>query len=520
MKESRTVLRQARSILWTALIIAPLLLVMAATPASGSDASEMLYAKGLVAFTSQRWDEAYRFFDDAARSDPNDAAALYYRGLVASKLGRTNEAIRDVGRAAEIQPDLPGAALDLGILYFDASDYEKAGQWLERAYEQPRNRFAAALFLGVLRFRLGDGEGATRFLTDAAKDPALRAAAHYYQALVHLRANETEEGRRLLEQVRDQYPETETGQVAAQYLLKRERAPGLEAEVRPWGVHVHGAFEYDSNVVLAPDDSDIASTRGISDEGDGRFVIGAGGRYRFIDADSLTATASYDFHQSVHFDLTEFDLQGHRVRADVMSRPRLFQYGFSGIYDFYALNYQTYSNEGRFIPWLSLFEGEVAATQVYYGFRVRDFLRRPFDPFLDDYRHAFGLRQHFLLGAVGRVLSVGYQFDDDDPISDDGNEFEHQGHEWDVAVAFKIEDWVDSTAGYLFRLEDYQFPNSRNPSGFRRHDREHGFIIQVARQITESLTVDLHYIGIVNDSNTEPFEYTRHVVSAGLWYRF
>jgi len=490
-------------------------------PAFASARSQVLYSHGLIAFDEKLWEEAHRLFEQAVQADEQDAVAVYYRGLVAARLGKTEAAIRDLENALRMRPELPGAALNLGILYFDAGRYEPAEPWLRKAHDQPRNRFTAALFLGLLNFRTGNNASAAEFFDDAAKDPDLRATARYYGSLALLRQGDVSEARGVLTELEEAAPESEFGQIAAQYLARRKirRAEGAALQGR-WSGYADIGFEYDSNVLLAPNDAGIEATLPIDKKKDGRSVLGFGGRYRLLDDEILQVALSYDFTQSAHFDLTALDLQGHRLRADIQSRPGRVQYGLSGVYDFYLLDYQSFFHEGIVTPRVTWFQGRVSATQAYYRMQGRDFTRRPFDPFRDSINHAFGVRQIFLLGAVERTLTIGYQFDDENTFSDNGDEFDYRGHQMDLELEFGLGRWAEGVAGYSIRYEDYDSPNSRSPSGFRRHDVEHQFVVGIERELSPHVSLGLHYIADLNRSNIENFEYDRHIVSTNLRCRF
>src|SRR6185295_8749529 len=131
------------------------------------------------------------------------------------------------------------------------------------------------------------------------------------------------------------------------------------------------AFEYDSNVNAAPSDS--AYNGSGSGEGDGATVVGAGGGYTLLDTDFGSLRATYDFSQSIHFQLSEFDLQGHRLRLEAASPAGWLSYGLAGTYDFYLLDYQSFYQEILGTPWVAVREGSAAATQLYYTARGRDF---------------------------------------------------------------------------------------------------------------------------------------------------
>lgn len=501
-------------------LLAAVCSVAVACPAALADASsQQMVKKGLAALEAQQFERAYQIFDGAVRVDPGDARAVFYRGLAAARLGHWNLAIQDMQRGLEIQPDLPGGALDLGVAFYEVQQYDSAEQWLNIARRRPEDAASAAQFLALIRYRTGrDGE-ALELFREAERDPRLGPTARYYGALVLLRQGRVKEAREIFTRLKAEAPETEVGKVAADYLQRVFEKGGLsatgEAE-RRWSAHVEAGFEYDSNVVLAPDDSDIKDTRLIDDEGDARFRIGFGGGYRVLDGESVVIDLGYDFYQSVHFSIGDFDLQGHRLHGELRTRPgEWFQFGIAGAYEYYLLDFQSYFQQGTGMPWMTIFEGDTMATQVYYRLRGRDYLEEPFEPFLDGFNNAFGARQFFQLGAPSRVLAVRYQLDVEDPTSNDGEEFGYLGHQLDLEVGLPLWGEARGEAGYALRLADYDEESSR---GDDRQDTRHRFTLRLLQPLSDHLTADLAYVGTINDSNIDPFTYNRHVLSGKLRY--
>ncbi len=534
---------------------AALLLLAAASDASATTRSQQLYAKALIPFHAQRWEEARQLLDEAVAADPNDAVAAYYRGLANARLGFPDKAIKDIEHALAVRPDLQPAVLDLGILYFETGQYPAAQEWLQRAYTQPANRFSAAFFLGLTTLRLGDAKGAQALFAEAAKDPALRQSAQYYQAVAALRAGDTTGGRALLEQVRAGPADTETAQIAKQYLAAPPPVAAAAAAAAPWSVYADGGFGYDSNVTLTPDNVSIAPGKNLVDcyttvdvmgvptcvpldtegEMDGFFAVALGGTYRLFAVDMGQGSIGYNFYQSVHFQTPSFDLQNHEVRLDLSSTHYgMFQFGVSGFYDFYLLDYASFYQQGRGVPWVTLFEGQVAATQVYYQIIGQDFLgsinsppsnpgysvRNPFNPFRDAINNALGLRQFFLLGAPDRYMSIGYQWDNNDPTSRDGTDFAYYDNIFDIRVDFGVFDWARGTVGYAVDLQEYKEPNSRTNFSKRRHDVDNQVVVRFVRDITPYLSADLAYFGVFNISNIPDFQYDRNIVEVGLRLHF
>jgi tetratricopeptide (TPR) repeat protein len=513
--------------------IIALSVVVVGVPAQADVRSHALYARGLIPFNSGQWQQAYRLFDQAVQTDRTDALALYYRGLTQVRLNQTAAAIKDFEQALTLDPSLAHAPLDLGIAYFDTGQFAAAKTWLERAYKQGNERLVCAFFLGVTLYRLGDETAALVFLNEAKADPEVRAAAQYYAGLVLAHRGDTAAARDAFAQVAKDQPQSEIGRAAQQSGVPAEARQPPSAIGRgpqqPWSLYATLGFEYDTNVVIGPSDSAVNAAgttfkaAGISGEGDGRTVIGAGGGYTLLDADIGTLRASYDFYQSIHFRLTDFDLQGHRLRLDAASHPGLLSYGLSGTYDFYALDYQSFFQEVLGTPWLAVAEGSDAATQLYYTVRARDFFRKPYDPARDAIDHAVGLRQFVVLGDVERVVSFGYQFDSEDSLAHGpviARDFDYNAHQLDVGLTADLFGLARGQVAYLFRLEDYQFPNSRANYGVRRHDNEHQISVALEHDLTSALALTCDFVGVINNSNIPDFAYDRDIVSVGLRVHF
>ncbi|MBX3025873.1 tetratricopeptide repeat protein [bacterium] len=493
-----------------------------AAPAVANTRSQQLDAKGLVPFQAKRWQEAQPIFSAALQADPDDAVAAYYLGLTEARLGNRPNAIRDIERALALDPTLKPALLDLGILYFDSGQYPAAQQWLERAYQQPDSRFSAALYLGITRLRLGDPAGALAYLREAQKDPALRQTGQYYEAVALLRDGQTGPGKTLLQEVQAGPGDLQTTQVARQALAGGGAMAVAAGAEKPWSVHANAGFGYDSNNGLVPSSSAAQVGLDTAGEMDGFFRVGAGGSYTVADADIGSAEMGYNIYQSVHFSTPRFDLQSHRLNLTLATplRNGFWQAGVAGIYDFYLLDYQSFYQAGRGTPFVNFYQGDIGATQIFYTFGGQDFFRGPFNPFRDSYINRVGARQMFLLGAVDRFLSLGYTWDNFDPLSRNGTDFAYTDNMFDAAIDFPILDYAQGQVGYLFDLQNYEHPNSRVDYSKRRHDGQNQVVVHLTHAFTEMISADLAYLGVFNHSNISDFEYDRQIIQANVWLQF
>jgi Flp pilus assembly protein TadD len=512
--------RRILGLVWVAVLAA---VALPSVRARANVQSEALYSRGLIAFNSGEWNEAYRLFNEAVQADSTDAVALYYRGLTQARRGDSASAIQDMEHALKLNPSLPHVALDLGIAYFDAGRYAEAKSWLERAHQQGYERLTASFFLGLTFYRLGDDAAAQTYLQEATADPELEAAARFYAGLSLLRQGDTQGARGEMAQVARLQPQSEIGEAAQKYIGGEAVAKPVTGAALPkrWSAFGRLAFQYDSNVVIAPTSSDLQSAIGISRQSDGATVVAAGGDYTLLDTGNVWMQAHYDLYQSIHFQLTKFDLTGQRLRLDIASKAARVSYGFAAIYDLYFLDYQTFFQEGLGTPWVTFAEGTRAATQVYYTLRAQDFFRSPYSPYRDGFDNAFGARQYVNLWRPDAVLGFGYQFDMENTAgSKGGNDFQYKANQFDVDVALPLYSVARAELAYLFRLEDYQFPNSRNDYQFARHDQYNQFAVALVHDLTANLALNLDYILTFDASNIADFDYNRNIVSVGVQVTF
>lgn len=485
-----------------------------------SDKSERLYSKGLADFHAERYAEALALFDQAVAADPNDPYALYYRAVTRARLEQRDGAIADLRRVRELRPELKEAALELGVLLTEAGAYTEALPVLEEARTEPALAANASLFLGVAQLRLGNLAAARESFSVARADPALAVAAHYYQGVITYQERNWSEAERHFSTVVDARPDSAVGREAAQFLriLRKPEAPRYQ-------LYAGAGYQYDSNVVLAPSDDDLRVSAGISDEEDSRFTLDAGANVVLWRAERWQLLGGYEFFQSLHLELDDFNIQDHQPGLQLAIDAGRFSLGVVGQYDYFFLKDDSFLSQAIALPWLSLPEGQLGRAEIYYRMRRRDFLKRPFSGVRDAFNHSPGVRQLFFLGAQERFVSVGYRFDREDPVrdTDDANQFAYDGHEVSLGLGWTLPAKVRSDVVYSYRRETYpgnshSDPNS--PPGKGRLDKVHEIIVAFRRPIHDHLNVTAAYFGTVNNSNDEPFEYNRHIGSLAVEVRF
>jgi tetratricopeptide (TPR) repeat protein len=491
--------------------------------AAASEASERLYSRGLVELHADRPRKSLTFFDRAVAADPNDPYALYYRGVARGRAGDREGAITDLRAALAIQPGLSQASADLGMLLVESGRYEEALPYLEGAEAVGPTGDRAALLRGVALLRLRRMEEARASFIRAERDPAIAPTARYYQGVTAYQLQDWAAAETHFRSVAETQTDSEIGREAQRYL----DSMGTQ-RVRPYKLYAEAGFQYDSNVCLLPDDgtSSCGAFGSGGNEQDGRAVFTLGGLYAPILTDRGYIAVGYEFFQSLHFDLNEFDLQDHRpsLQAAVIRGPVLF--GVYGRYDYYLRDTHSSLQEGNVIPWLTVRQGNFGRIELFYRMRERDFRDDDFQH-RDGFNHSTGGAQYVYLGSDERWVGVGYRFDAENPLSNDApsKQFSYDGNEVNTHVRWLWPRDISTFLGYAFRYEQYDGKSTvvNNQNSFRRRDKEHHvtFLAEVPINryigVEPYIAVALGYFGTFNNSNkNDPFEYTRNIASLSL----
>ena len=507
--------------------------------AAASEQSDRLTSLGLVEFHAGKFTEALDHFDRAVQADSGDAYARYYRAVTRGRRSDFAGAVDDLRIVVVARPDLTQAALELGVALVQTGKYEEALPWLKQAQWDAASEAQASLFLGLAQLRLGQRENAREnFRRAAARDPALANTLRYYEGVIDYEEGNFLGARRHFTYVANAIPGTDMGREAAAFLsrIRQGEAPTHE---------VYGAlaFQYDSNVVIAPSNEAVKQTFGVSRQSDGDMAINVGGTYVPWRADRLELRLGYDFYQSLYFDLTQFDLQDHGPSLQLAGDLGRVRFGLLGRYDYYLLESTSFLQQATAFPWVTILDGEIGRTELYYRMRRRDFKEAAFWP-SDGFNHAAGVRQFFYLDSADRYLSVGYQFDSQVQVvsgrlgangspSTPGNLFTfakglgYNGNEANADVGWLFPRDVSAEVSYAYRHEQYAEesaqsaePDFISPPGNRRVDREHLIAAALRKGLTDSLTVTAAFLADINKSNDSRFEYERYVGSLGLELRY
>jgi tetratricopeptide (TPR) repeat protein len=520
-------------------VVATLALLLLPLAARANEASQALAARALIALHEGRTAEARALLDDAVAADPDDAEVRYQRGVLRSRADDAAGAVEDLERALALRPYFPVAALELGIAQLDAGNPSEAEAPLLQAQQVPALDAQASFYLALAQVRLGRLDAARTNLARARQgDPSLATAIQYYEGVIAFRERDYDAAETSFAAVQRDRPDSAIGREAEQYLT-------VIAETRTADFSAFGtmALEYDSNVTLGPGQTIPGS---VSGQGDWRASLDGGARWTPLRWGGASLSVSYEFFQSLQFQLTSYNLQDHRPAVQLQYDVDWVSFGVLGRYDYYLLGGDTYLSEFTAFPWVTLREEGFGRTEIYARIQPRNFWG-DYDVLNGIYSFA-GARQFLDLGNASRQLWIGYQLGFTSPENSDDVEvaFERDQYQYgslaaEAGIRSPLPFDIYGELAYRYERQSYaaasgcfpSTPSAPNPGCLpgqplppgltRRADNDHRVILSLERplyEVWDHLSVVLAYFGTFNDSNKSVFQYNRNIGSLALQVRY
>lgn len=417
--------------------------LVAASCANASEQSELLTAKGELAYAQGRTDEAVALLERAVAADPRDALAENALGHVLLALGRRDAAAAAFARALAIDPTLQSASIGLS-----------------------RARGELAPTAGAERRNWTVGE--------IGRLPSVRS----------------------------------------------------ELDAKRWGFSVTTGFQYDSNVKVLPDGQ---AGDGLGDRNDVGWVAAFRAQYNLIERENFLLRGEYELYQSLHLDISDFDFRAQqpRLTASYALTPNLW-IGTQGGYNYYSLGDNTYEGEPYVLPFVSYLEGTWGMSQVLYRWSERTYFSAPFTGVRSGPTQTVDASQTFFLSG-DRYATVGFDWTNENPDATTcaqappvgkcrafGNDWQFSAYQGYLALGSPIPLGAYVDFLYLFRWDDYRWPNSFANFTKTREDYGNYLYVGITRPITEHISAAVTYYGTFNPSNIPDFQYTRNVVSTLL----
>ena len=517
------------SVVWSACVLGCSLALLLPSLGQASEQAELEYAKGIVEYGKGNYLEALEHFRAVVDLAPDEAHARFYLGLTQSRLGDFSAAIPQLEKALQLDPSLQYVHYHLGLSYFQEQRYPEALGELQRATQFDPHNATAQFYQGYTLYQLKRyREALAPFERTIALDSALALSAQYYRGLTLFALESDTQARAAFEAAQATDPTSTIGQNAARYL---EALKARERDRRLWQVEGSASLQYDSNVILEP------NAIAISRQADGKTVYNVIGRAFATRTSALQVGAEYDFFQSLHFTLHDFDIRSHtfglfgRAKFD----PVTLRLGVN--YNITDLDNARFSESLTLWPSATMQQTQSLFALVSLQYRSENYFNDVLagqDPAVrgrDGWNVRTGFNQFWLFNNKRSYARLSYHYDTQ---RSDGSDWDYNGHEVGLGVQTPL--WAGITLdvhGAYYRF-NYQSVNSfscctdaRGGLGILdsndtqvRTDNRYTAGIALSRDLGPYLTLSAGYVYTRNQSNVAFFDYRRNLVTLAISGRF
>jgi tetratricopeptide (TPR) repeat protein len=495
------------------------LLLGLASPGEARAADEGLVMRSQAAELAAKGhcDQALPLLERARALSPEDPGAALLQGECLLQARRYADAIPPLEDANRLDLSSAEAAFYLGMAQYHAGNPEAADQALARAEELASDDAEIALYRGLALLDQARSDEATeRFYRASRIDPGgAGPMASYYAGLAEQSAGRRQEAEVALRRVSELAPGTEWDR-QARAALAGAAAP-RSYRLRRWLV-LQAGLGYDSNVGLVG--TDVAQPDFLSHEADGRGEWGIQGGHELFRTEQWGGGVLANYDGNAYFRESDFDLA--YVGAGAWVDRTLGESTWLRLQPLFGAIFYDYDDYLRFYGFRAdAFHGfgAAGAGDLWVRYAYDDFLY-PIPgatPALRDARN-----------RDGDAIWTGY--DHSYPLTSttelQGGPFFHyydsKGREYDF---WGVGGWIGVTQQLPWQLSgeisgSYANDRYRHASTFLfpgekiEDRRDDVWIVQalLERPIAKRVIASLRWTYINDDSNTDVFNYDRHVV--------
>jgi hypothetical protein len=301
--------------------------------------------------------------------------------------------------------------------------------------------------------------------------------------------------------------------VAILTLFAASLAGGAQAQQKRWTVTGSIGFEVDDNVGV----DEVDNNTSLPDEA---LLIELGGTYKPQFGDSYGLELGYDFSQSVHEDLDDFDLQTHSLSASVEREIAPWDLGFTYLYSRSLLGGDDFLGIHSLTPTLGRSLTDRWYVSLRYGLQVKDFIQNRNDA-RDAVNNGLTFDNFVFFDQSRSFISAGYRIEDENT---DGDEFDYIGHFLHVRAKVRLPikqlQSFNPTMrlGYQFSKKD--FSNNTPSIGAERDDERMTFSGAFSLDLTDKVNTELAFETIEAVSNLASADFNETIVTIKVGVKY
>lgn len=274
-----------------------------------------------------------------------------------------------------------------------------------------------------------------------------------------------------------------------------------------FSLSIGGGAEYDSNITV--DAQDLTTN-----EGDVAFLVEGDVGYKFGDTDTVEVEVGYDFYQSLHADLTDFDLQIHGLSLSASKEIGGIDVGGTYRFSHILLGGSSFLDIHSFNPTLGTLIGNKVYVIAGYDYQNKDF--DTVDA-RDADQHNFSVMGYYFFGS-GRYVNLGYKLVKENA---DGAEFDYWGHYFDAGFKMPVElGLISPTWRVAYRYYRKDYSNVTPSIAEERLDKRHDIRTSLTFPILDAVELKAQYRYLDAQSNLPSVDYKEHIVTGTATWSF
>jgi hypothetical protein len=397
-----------------------------------------------------------------------------------------------------------------GIEKINAGNYDEALDILKKALELKPDNPEAEFYLGVAYSRVGQLSTAEKLFTKIMKKEEFAANVYLELGRIYYAWDECRKAEGYLTTFKN-LSDDAVAKGYADSLIKS--CYEKKAEEKPYRLDVSLGAQYDDNVILESTNPPVSTER----NEDSRLVALITAGARVFKNSSVNARVDYNFYQSLHARLNEFNVNYHKLSPSVeltvsdIIRP-------SAGYAFEYINFGSseYGVINTFFLKANIWESRWASIDGSYELKFNNYenteeFSHNADRTGDE--HIVGVRQNFSVNMIKG--NIHYYFDRDNADKDfwayDGNNI---GAELSYRIVRPL--LVKFSADFTDRDFDADYHGLKEVK--TREDKMQQYALNFFYLLNNKMTVTLTESYTRNDSNLVDFDYHRNII--GLLFTY
>lgn len=471
--------------------------------------------RGVEQYRLENYEESIPLLEKARESEPGSGVAAFFLGMAYKQTLQYSKAEDCLRAAATLSPPIKEAVLELVDVSYQNGEIQEAEKWIAIAEREGIEPAKTAFLKGLVLEKTGRNDEAVEAFSIAKElDASFSQSADIQTALIFIKEKKSDEARDRLEAAVLWDPLSDLASLARHYMTLAEG--GIEKEPLRLAVGVFG--QYDSNVVLEPNDTKVASS--VSNEQS--TVLATRVRVDYVPRlegpwlFNAQYTFAGDFH---HRNSTTHDI----LTNDLYLAPG-YDFGafagyWIGMYNHSLVrdpSYKPYLESYRTGPMLRTMSGDNHVFEAFPSYCKKNFYRSAYleeeDRDSENWSASFGWLWLFRKNAF---FNLGYEYSDEDA---QGDNWDYRGNRFRANVSLPLSAGVRLQTGAEVFVQDFE--NEHSVFGKKREDDLYKAWIGASWEFLKNKYFIVDYTWTRVDSNLAVYDYDRYVVSTGVEFRY